>query len=83
MAASSSACVCSKVPAIVMGEVLPLIGALVTVVGMSSSPAASTLRVDCVQNFMGLMTIHAVLEKTGLSLNIPSPPTILDTMSKV
>ncbi len=47
----------------VIGEVLPLMGALVTVVGMPSSPAMRTLRVDCVQNFKGLMIMQAEFEK--------------------
>ena len=70
-------------PAMVIGDVLPLMGALVTVVGMPSSPAVSTLRVDWEQNFMGLMTMQAELEITGFCLKSSSLPTIRDTMAYV
>ncbi len=55
----------SSVPAIVMGAVEPLMGALVMVVGMPNFAASLTFAMDWVQNFKGLIIAQELMENIG------------------
>jgi len=80
---SSSACSCARVPAMVMGEVDPAMGAEESATGIPCLQASCMFRVDWVQSFNGLMAKQVINEKIGFSASFFLPPATMDASANI